>query len=212
MPDIIANFFLFFSNPPAISIIIIGGFLLINRPIFFQLACLSALEIILNVALKGTFQIPESAKLTTMCYAFPSGHMQLTTVFYLWMAMHIFSWPLRIVVAILLAGIGASLIHYDFHDIYDVLGGLLCGILLVVAYQFILTKFAAIVHWLLFATSSLLMIYIGWIYTNIPSYAWTSYKALLGLIVLLLITNKLSLDFNCKETRTQNIDTKPSQD
>lgn len=48
-----------------------------NKKIFYHAACLVFLAILLNVALKSTFQVPLSAALGKTGFAFPSGHMMV---------------------------------------------------------------------------------------------------------------------------------------
>ncbi|KTC72477.1 PAP2 superfamily protein [Legionella birminghamensis] len=179
--DSLADIFLSFSQFNVLFIIALAGFLLINRPLFFQTACLTAFDIVVNVALKGTFKVPLAAWLGKG-YAFPSGHMQLSTVFYLWLAWHTPRLSLRLLVAGILSAIGAGLIHYGYHNFYDVLGGLLFGGILVSLYWYISLKYAVYMPWILALAATLLMVYNGLQYTPIPRYCWVGYYCLLGLI------------------------------
>lgn len=189
MLDYIADFFLFFSN-----IVVIGGFLVFflwwgGRAFFLQLFCLTLMDMIINVALKGTFKIfppgiPEGG------YAFPSGHMQLTCVFYGWLLLHVRSIALRCCLVVLCIGQGMGLMHYHYHTLMDVIGGAVVAFLLIVLYRGALKIFKAQIPWILLCLSSLCMLYNGYAYkSSIPLHAIQSYEALL---VLLLIERILS--------------------
>ncbi len=168
LPHGLANFFLFFSHFECVIPIILLG--LVFRPqVFFQTACLVLIDIVVNVALKGTFKVPLSPILNKIGYAFPSGHMQFATVFYGWLAFN-FSWPwLRVIIFVLLFGIGCGLIHYDYHNFLDVTAGIIFGLLLI--YLFYVSQ--AIWFWLLFA--SFCMLYNAFVYTEIPMHAQIAY-------------------------------------
>lgn len=180
--DEIANFFLTFSNLSVITAIVLIGFVFVSRSIFIKLACLAAFDIVVNVALKGTFKVPLSPTLHKIGYAFPSGHMQLSTVFYVWLLMQRPLKSLHLTISILLMGIAAGLIHHDYHNGYDVVAGFLCGLLLISLYRYILIK--SPVKWplVILTLATLLMIYNYFVYPIIPTYAWTSYFTLLGLL------------------------------
>jgi len=182
MPNLLADFFLTFSDLSVILAIVLLGFVFVSRSIFIKLACLAAFDIVVNVALKGTFKVPLSPTLHKIGYAFPSGHMQLSTVFYVWLLMQRPLKSLHLLIAILLMGIAAGLIHYDYHNGYDVLGGFVGGLLLISLYRFTLLKFPEQWPWIIGGTASLLMLYNDWIYQPIPSYAWVSYLTLWGFI------------------------------
>ena len=184
MIDHIANFFLLFCDPPLIYTLFILGFLFINRAVFIHSACLCSFDIITNVALKGSFKLPASAIITHASFAFPSGHMQFSTVFYVWLGLQYPSWLLRGIIVILLAGIAASLIHYNLHDIYDIMGGLFFGLLLVYSYRYLVANIPEKLPWLLLATGSILMFYNGFLYGTIADYAWTAFYTLCGLVLV----------------------------
>ena len=184
MPDILIDILLAFANFPVIFCIGIIILLTLGRPFLFQTACLLCFDIIVNVALKASFKVPLSPYLHTLGYAFPSGHMQLATVFYVWLALHIPFWWYRIITVLLLSGIGAGLIHYGYHNLSEVLAGCLCGLLIVSVYQYALNHVKNYLPWILLTVGSLLMIYNELTYQTIPhAYAWKAY----GLLAILII-------------------------
>ena len=153
-----------FSHLWVIVLITLFGACLLDLNIFIKAAQLATMSMVVNVTLKGLFKIPLNDSIGTLGYAFPSGHMQLSTAFYLMLALSIpvLSW--RITVAFLLVGIGASLIHHHYHTIQDVIAGFLCGLILVALYQYAWRQFPKKIGWLLFIIASILMIYNQFLY------------------------------------------------
>jgi undecaprenyl-diphosphatase len=182
--DYLANFFLFFSHITLILPLMILGFLKVSRRIFFQASCLCALDLVVNVALKGTFKIPLSPTLHKIGYAFPSGHMQLSVVFYGWLASRFLFWPFRVIVMMVLLGIAFGLIHYDYHNVFDVVGGVFFGLALLCAFQYSLRHATIYTPWAWMIFASSLMLYNATQYAIIPVHAWHAYGALLGFIGL----------------------------
>lgn len=184
MFDLMTHFFLAFSQSSMILLIVLIGFFFINRAIFFQAACLVNFNIVVNVVLKGIFKVPLALSLHKIGYAFPSGHMQLTTVFYVWLALYLTSNYWRGFVLVLLFGMGVSLIHFGYHNINEVAAGLVIGLLLVGLCHFGLQEWEAYFSKALIGTASGLMICNKLLYGVIPIYTWMAYLTLLGLIII----------------------------
>lgn len=184
MTDVWADVFLAFSNASVILLVLITGFFLLNCPIFFQVLIMCLLDLIVNVALKGTFKVPLSPVLHKVGYAFPSGHMQLSAVLYIGLSCAIKLWSLRFFLMCLLVGIACALVHYDYHNAFDVMAGFVCGGVLVALFRYGLYTCANIMPWLLMSIASLFMIYNGWSYQKIPVHASIAYGLLLGLIIV----------------------------
>lgn len=175
-----ADFFLAFTQMPVLLLIVLIGFLWFSRPVFYQIFCVSVCNIVVNVALKGTFKVPLAASLGKVGYAFPSGHMELATVFYIWLAVAFASTYLRGAIVFLLFGVGMSLMYHGYHDFKDVLAGVVVGLLWVgicrrmLAHRF--TEFLLI-------SATVGMIYNLLIYNHIPIHAWVAYLTLLPLLI-----------------------------
>ncbi|RUQ95098.1 phosphatase PAP2 family protein [Legionella septentrionalis] len=182
MFDLSADILLALLNKPVIIIITILGAFLLGQRLILQTLCLIAFGVILNVALKGTFQIPHSPELSTT-YVFPSGHMQVGTMFYLWWALYV-SWLTRSVIFLILLGIGLSLIHYHFHTLVDVAGGFFFGMLAMGLYRYILLKNFTYFPWCFWILASLLMLYNTLVYHAAPPHAWMAYYYLSSLIFI----------------------------
>lgn len=184
MTSYVADFFLFFANLyTTISILCLGCIFFGWRFLFHGIVILS-IDIILNVALKGTFKIPLSPSLGVEGYAFPSGHMQMATVFYLWMARFIPFWLWEWVSVLIFPGVGFGLIHYGFHNLVDVIGGFVVGAALVTVYCIALDRQYKSLSVILLAIASGLMVYNAVMYSMIPRHAWLFFYALCVVFIL----------------------------
>ena len=194
MLDYIANCFLIFSDDFIIIPLFILGFIWYDRTIFYHVACLILLSILLNVALKVSFQVPLSPLLNKKGFAFPSGHMQLVTVFYGWLAYQIKNKWLTSLIIVLLIGIAFSLVHFNYHNYYDIIGGVIVAVLLLSFYLIALLKVPQKLPWFCLALATLLMIYIAFYYGQIEFYVWTAYYTLCGFVVAEKIAGKKMIE------------------
>ncbi|MFC3908811.1 phosphatase PAP2 family protein [Legionella dresdenensis] len=170
--DTLAEFFLFFSNFPFIITLVLIG-LTFRYRLFYSLACLTLFSITMNVALKNVFHIPLNPTLTG--FAFPSGHMQLSTVLYGWLAWQINNRLLRIIIGFLLSGIALGLIHFGYHNLTDVLGGVAFAAIIMAGYALLLAQRPL---WL-FCAASIATTYNAVCYAHIPQHALIAYWLLL---------------------------------
>lgn len=192
MINIIAHVFLVFGNLAFIGPFLLIGFIWSDRNFCYELTCLLLFSIILNVALKGTFQIPLAKELRIPGYAFPSGHMQIATIFYAWLILygnaHLLKnnrllLPLNSLLVLLLCGIGWSLIHCGYHTIFDVAGAAITALILTIAYRFLLDHFPKYSAWVLLCLATLVILYSCTRYPELPQHATFAYYGLVGLIV-----------------------------
>ena len=93
---------------------------------------------IFSAFLKSIFQIPLAEHLNKTGYAFPSSHMQTAIVFYGWLFIAHKNTLVRSLVSIILLGIGFALIQQKYHNLYDVLGAVLFGLLTLFVYTIVL--------------------------------------------------------------------------
>jgi hypothetical protein len=182
-----AEFFLAFTHIPIVCGILCIYFIFFSRWGAVHLIYIIAFGMILNVALKGTFQYPLPIELHHKGYALPSGHMQMATILYGWIAMHTRSYFVRIGIGILLIGIGFGLGYCHYHDIYDVLAGVCTGLICLGIYQHTLGYRARSVWLGWLGMGSLLMAYDFHIYHHVPRHAICAYLVLFGLSVILWI-------------------------
>lgn len=191
--DTIASLSLLFTRPLVILLITLIAALREGRSFFFQTGPLIFFSIIVNVALKAFFKIPLSPSLGVVGFAFPSGHMQLATVFYGWILLRFPYGLCRIPVLVLLLCIAAALVHYGYHNIPDILGALVSGIVIITAYSFALKKWDKNLHWGMLALATALMLYSEHIYQTMPhAHALIAY----GLLWTFIVIEKMVLKIN----------------
>lgn len=212
MTDIIAHVFLALGNMAFIGPLLLIGFIRSNRRFFYELTCLMLFSIVINVALKGIFHIPLPKELGITGFAFPSGHMQIATVFYAYMILYgkthllkhasdeksgsenyrekIFL-PLNLTLILLLVSIGWSLIHCGYHTIYDVIAAAITAFLLITGYRILLDNLTQWAPWILVTLATFTMIYSCIGYPQLPQHAWLAWYGLIGLIAMERI-NKLN--------------------
>lgn len=181
--DNLASFFLFLGNGIVLVPILLFGLIVIDRRFFYQLGCLVLISILINVALKVSFQIPLPSHLAKNWFAFPSGHMQMATVFYGWLAYRVPSTWFRMSMMGLLLGIGFSLIYFDYHTSYDVIAAFFAALFIIAAYQLLLSRASKISSIILAILALGLLLYIELMYQQIPSHSWMAFYALWGFIL-----------------------------
>ena len=130
----LSEFFLWFGQAAPIVLILGLGYWIYHRHTFSHVLFLLFLSMIVNVFLKCWFQVPLKPHLGEGWYAFPSGHMQLATVFYgrLWWEFR--RRPLAHLIPLLLIGLAWALIAKNYHDVSDVLAGAAAGVGLLALY------------------------------------------------------------------------------
>ena len=142
--DSFFNFCLQFANKNIIFPLIVLGYIWISREFFYQACCVFFISILFSANLKliFTYFFPITNKL------FPSGHMLASAVLYGFIllglkkiyfeaANNIISISKKIILSLLvmlilliLILIGAGLIYKNYHQLYEVLGGIFFAIIL----------------------------------------------------------------------------------
>ena len=193
MYNLIADSFLYFSQPTTIAAFLIAAyFISTNKNYSIQLAALCALGILVNVVLKGYFKVPLASFISHPGFAFPSGHTQFATVFYGYIAF--FGLPnqidnkkhtsfitrqdlnIRIIISsILICGIGFGLVHYHYHTIGEVIAGFVAGMALLFLYRYALLRFTKTFPYIILITASALLGITYILYTKLECYVWVAY-------------------------------------
>ncbi|CDZ75981.1 PAP2 superfamily protein [Legionella massiliensis] len=190
MIDHLARIFLLFSSDLIIIPLVVIGLIWLNRETFYHATCLILFSMLVNVALKNTFQIPLSPALGKIGYAFPSGHMQFVTVLYAWLALRVKNFWLTMAIVIVLIGVALSLIHFGYHNLYDVVAAVFFAVILIGLYYLADLRWQDSVPWLILLFASLLLIYIVLTSEQIAAHVWMAYYGLWGLISAEKIANR----------------------
>lgn len=183
MIDYIAQACLGFTHQSFLIPFIIVGYFIFSKQIFCKALFILLFSMVVNAYLKSLWQVPLPSALGKEGWAFPSGHMQTAFAFWGWLAWEYNQILFRFFVTFLLIGIGFSLVHFGYHDYYDIFGALGCGIISLSVYDILLRQFIVFKNnlsyvGLLFFTLALPMIYFTPL--SLP-HLWLAEGALLGL-------------------------------
>ncbi len=131
--DIFGRAILFTLHAPFLVPFLLIGYFSRYRPIFTRCIFILLFTLILNPYLKSLWQVPLMPHLGEG-YAFPSGHMQVAVVLWGWLAFEFRRMELSILAFLLIIGTGYSLIHFNYHNSFDIIGGLMFGVLTLMIY------------------------------------------------------------------------------
>lgn len=180
--EYIAKIFLTFGHDTIVVPLVILGYIWLDKRVFYSAVCLVLVSMIFNTALKVTFKIPLAANINKEWFAFPSGHMQTVVVLYGWLMAKTKNNIVRLFLLTILAGEWFSLIYFGYHNQYDIVGAVFFGLVLLLVYQMILSKKELHLPWILFYLTTVMMIYIAYVY-HIKYHVWMAYYALIGFMI-----------------------------
>ncbi|MBM3468364.1 MAG: phosphatase PAP2 family protein [Alphaproteobacteria bacterium] len=107
----------------------------------WRYACLLVLfSVILNTFLKSLFLVPLNPAIGVQGYAFPSGHMQVSFIFYGWLFLRYSHRALRLSIPFLLSAIFFGLIHEGYHSFVDNVGAIGVGICVLYIFNHIIRR------------------------------------------------------------------------
>lgn len=192
MIDNISTAFLFLGQEAFIIPLIVLGYIWIERALFYNAACMLLFALIFNTALKDTFQVPLSPTLHKAGFAFPSGHMQAASSFYGWFVIAKRNLFINVAVLILLIGIAIGLVHFHYHNIYDIAGALVFTGIQLFAYYKVITRAKRYAYWIVILLATLLLAYIDFHFTQMNNYVLMAYFALLGFMTAEQFFGKVS--------------------
>lgn len=173
--DLLTRIALAFSNEIFLVPIVVFGFLSGNKRIFGNGLIILLFSMIFNSFLKGLFQVPLHPAIGAG-YAFPSGHMQASFVFYGWIFLHFKSILLRRVIPFIIVAIGYSLIYQGYHTFADVIAAIGFGVITLAIYYPLTTKplfiRAPFILGAVLAVLSSAFIMYTWVFSHVSSHIW----------------------------------------
>lgn len=122
------------------------GYWLLSKNIFARVGLWLLLSAILNAYLKDLFQDPRPNPVflldreVELSYGFPSGHAQMAIVVWFWIAWEVRKTWMWILSTTLVLGISFSRLYLGVHDLGDVLGGIVIGLVSLMIFIFVTTK------------------------------------------------------------------------
>jgi membrane-associated phospholipid phosphatase len=117
----VASACLIFTTWQVLCVLILLGLISKRRELMYWGVVFLNLSTIINYALKITFKVPLPSFLH-QGFAFPSGHMQMTTFFYGWLALHAIL-KMQYWVGFICVAEAFGLIYFHYHTPLDVLAG-----------------------------------------------------------------------------------------
>jgi len=135
------NGFTWLGYTPFFLLFLPIGYWLWDKHMFTRLAVLIIITGILNSFVKDLFHDPRPPLALAIdprvgdSFGFPSGHAQVAVAMWFWLAYELkraWAWAAAFVIA---AGVCASRLYLAVHDIEDVLGGAILGVVTIVAFR-----------------------------------------------------------------------------
>lgn len=152
----------------------------LSRDNFATVCWILLVSNILNISLKNYFQVPLLSTVHHSGYAFPSGHMQMSTVFYSTLCLFYRNRWMIAISLILAPIIGYGLVYFHYHTFTDVIGGLGFGLFFAGSMTLMHRYFPLAMRLATFALATLIM----GLSQDMPSYAWLYYHMLWLLAVI----------------------------
>lgn len=179
MQQELATIFLKFTHDIFIIPILVLGYIWINRKLFYHAICVTLLAVIYARALKNYFQI-YSPKYGLI---FPSGHILTATATYGWISLKSNKILIWIISIILISLSSYSMIFFSFHNLKEIIGGIFFAIILVISYNYMLTKHPSILKLTLLPLAIALLLYIKYKKQVFFGFIWMTIYALFGIFI-----------------------------
>lgn len=126
----ISDIILTFTNQTIILPLIIIGYIWVNKKVFYKACCVFLLSMLYAADLKliFTYIFPSTNLL------FPSGHMLASTAIYGFLCYNYKNIILRFTLILLLLAIAFALVYKGYHQPFEIIGGLVFGVILLQFY------------------------------------------------------------------------------
>ncbi len=121
--------FLLLSNFAFLGPLLIFGIYCVDRKAFLNVMIVCFLTAFINIFLKSIWQTPLDPSLGHQGWAFPSGHTQFNLVLWLMLIYQIRKLWIALIAIIISITSYFGMVHFHYHDWYDIYGGIFFGIL-----------------------------------------------------------------------------------
>lgn len=178
--DLFSHFCLKFGHITFILPIVVIGMIFHRRDVYAKAACCLLWVMIFNTLLKILFKVPLFPHLGPG-YAFPSGHMHATTIFYGYFFYKIADKRIKIALAAVISSVGFSLVRCHFHDWIDISGAVVFSIAELFLYYIISKNFGEKVAGYLSIFSAIFVMIILAVIHKIEPHVWLAFYGLVGM-------------------------------
>lgn len=144
---------------------------------------------IFNTLLKLLFKVPLFPHLGHG-YAFPSGHMHASAVFYGYLLYKADDIRIKCALGALLGCIAFSLIYCNFHDLLDVLGAIIFAAVELTVYHVLSRRFGDFIVGVLAVSSAITTMLILSVIYKVEFHVWLAFYGLIGMELSLLTEDK----------------------
>ncbi|MDR1476368.1 MAG: hypothetical protein LBI20_03585 [Holosporales bacterium] len=174
------------------SIIILGILFNYRRADFEHAACFVCFVIVFNTLLKNVFKVPLFPHLGSG-YAFPSGHMHASAIFYGYFVYKTPSHIARGVLIAILGCIGAAIVYRHFHDWYDIFGAIAFASAEIAIYHFLQTKYAPRYITIMSILSLIIIFYTLQLFYISEAHVWSAFYIFVGFLIGMRCCIKIAL-------------------
>jgi undecaprenyl-diphosphatase len=186
--------FLRFGHNDIIISIAVLGILFHRHKSYDKALCFLCFSMIVNQLLKSLFKIPLFPHLGKG-YAFPSGHMHSTMIFYGYILSKEKDLRMKIALAFILLMESFCLVYLNFHNWNDVLGAIGFALIELAVYQLLREVFSErFIAVLSIALSIVTMLSLRFIlHIDIKAHVWMSFYVLCSTLVCIKFFSKVEL-------------------
>lgn len=158
--NFILDFLLLFSNDILLMLISTMIYIVPKKDDYKQLVLLLLFVMVFKTFLKDLFKIPLPVSAPSLNYAFPSGHIYFSTVFYFWIAFYKQSLKFGVFASIVLFLTSFSIIFKGYHYFSEVIFTFLFGIATIFIFNKLFVSIKERLNMFLFISCILYILYV----------------------------------------------------
>ena len=190
--DCLAHFCLKFGHITVILPLVMVGMIFHKREVYAKATCFLLWVMVINTLLKQLFKVPLFPHLGSG-YAFPSGHMHASAIFYGYLLYKTNNKAVRVALLALLCCLGSSLVYCNFHDWFDVLGAVGFSIAEIFAYHLISKNFGDKTAGAVAIFSAIACMLVLHVIFKVEWHVWLAFYGLAGMTSMLFFVKEQKL-------------------